>query len=45
VLIDIADQKAAGVALDIRQACPIEGSDARLLEGATTPWAPTPTWS
>jgi len=34
VLIDIADQKAAGVALDIRQACPIEGSDARLLGGS-----------
>jgi malate dehydrogenase len=33
VLIDIADQKAAGVALDILQACPIEGSDSRLAGG------------
>ena len=33
VLIDIADQKAAGVALDILQACPIEGSDSRLVGG------------
>src|SRR5690242_10270184 len=31
VLVDIADSKAKGVALDIYQACPIEGSDARLL--------------
>jgi malate dehydrogenase len=31
VLIDIADSKAKGVALDIYQACPIEGSDARLI--------------
>jgi malate dehydrogenase len=31
VSIDIADQKAAGVALDILQACPIEGSDSRLV--------------
>jgi malate dehydrogenase len=33
VLIDIADQKAAGIALDILQACPIEGSDSRLVGG------------
>jgi malate dehydrogenase len=33
VIIDIADQKAAGVALDIYQACPIEGSSARLIGG------------
>jgi malate dehydrogenase len=33
VLLDIADQKAAGVALDMLQACPIEGSDARLVGG------------
>jgi malate dehydrogenase len=33
VLIDIADQKAAGVALDMLQACPIEGSDSRLIGG------------
>src|SRR3989442_6155103 len=31
VVIDIADQKAAGVALDILEACPIWGSDARVL--------------
>ncbi len=33
VLIDIADQKAAGLALDMLQANPIEGSDARLIGG------------
>jgi len=31
VVVDIADSKAKGVALDIYQACPIEGSDARLI--------------
>jgi malate dehydrogenase len=31
VIIDIADQKAAGVALDMLEACPIEGSDSRLV--------------
>jgi malate dehydrogenase len=31
VVIDIADQKAAGIALDILEACPVYGSDARLL--------------
>jgi malate dehydrogenase len=31
VVIDIADQKAAGVALDILEACAIWGSDARVL--------------
>jgi malate dehydrogenase len=31
VLVDIADSKAKGVALDIYQACPIEGSDSRLI--------------
>src|SRR5213596_310059 len=31
VIIDIADQKAAGVALDILEACPIWGSDSRVL--------------
>ena len=31
IVIDIADQKAAGVALDILEACPIWGSDARVL--------------
>src|SRR5688572_32862013 len=31
VIIDIADQKAGGVALDMFQACPIEGSDSRVV--------------
>ena len=31
VVIDIADQKAAGVALDILEACPVYGSDARVI--------------
>ncbi|MBA3231208.1 MAG: malate dehydrogenase, partial [Acidobacteria bacterium] len=31
VIIDIAEQKASGVALDMFQACPIEGSDTRLI--------------
>jgi malate dehydrogenase len=31
VIVDILDQKAAGVALDMLQACPIEGSDARVV--------------
>src|SRR5918993_2055142 len=36
VIIDIADQKAAGVGLDMLEACPIEGSDARVVGyGAT----------
>jgi malate dehydrogenase len=34
VLIDIAETKAQGIALDIFQACPIEGSDARLIGGS-----------
>jgi malate dehydrogenase len=34
VLVDIADQKAAGVALDMLEACPIEGSDTRLIGGS-----------
>ena len=33
VIIDIADQKAAGVALDIYETCPIIGSDSRLIGG------------
>jgi malate dehydrogenase len=33
VIIDIADQKAAGVALDIYEACPIQKSDARVVGG------------
>ena len=31
VVIDIADQKAAGVALDLLEACPVYGSDARVI--------------
>jgi malate dehydrogenase len=31
VIIDIAAEKAAGVALDMLEACPIDGSDARVL--------------
>src|SRR5262245_7542802 len=31
VVIDVADQKAAGVALDMLEACPIEGSDSRVV--------------
>jgi malate dehydrogenase len=31
VIVDIADQKAAGVALDMLEACPIYGSDARVM--------------
>src|SRR5881397_3742559 len=31
VVVDIADKKAAGVALDMLEACPINGSDARVL--------------
>jgi malate dehydrogenase len=31
VIIDIADQKAAGVGLDLFEACPIEGSDSRVV--------------
>ncbi|MBM4421556.1 MAG: malate dehydrogenase [Chloroflexi bacterium] len=34
VIIDIAEQKAAGVALDMYEACPIDGSDARVIGGA-----------
>jgi len=34
VVVDIADQKAAGVALDMLQSCPITGSDSRLISGS-----------
>jgi malate dehydrogenase len=34
VIIDIAEMKAAGVALDIYETCPIIGSDSRLIGGA-----------
>jgi malate dehydrogenase len=33
VIIDIADQKAAGIALDIYEACPIQKSDSRIVGG------------
>jgi malate dehydrogenase len=33
VIIDIAEQKAAGVALDIYETCPILGSDSRVIGG------------
>jgi malate dehydrogenase len=35
VIIDIADQKAAGVALDIYETCPIIGSDSRVIGGGS----------
>src|SRR6187401_2387168 len=34
VIIDIAEQKAAGVALDIYETCPIIGSDSRVIGGS-----------
>src|SRR5512139_2865167 len=34
VIIDIAETKAAGIALDMLQACPIEGSDTRVVGGS-----------
>src|SRR5215203_413936 len=34
VIIDIAEQKAAGVALDIYETCPILGSNSRVIGGA-----------
>ena len=34
VVIDIADQKAAGVALDMYETCPILGSDSRIIGGS-----------
>ena len=33
VVIDIADQKAAGIALDMYETCPILGSDSRIIGG------------
>jgi malate dehydrogenase len=41
VIVDIADQKGAGIALDIYQACPIEGSSGRLIGVGTSDWAQT----
>mgnify|MGYP001451074097 CR=1 FL=1 len=37
VIIDIAEQKASGMALDMYEACPIEKSDARVIGGGD--WA------
>src|SRR3979409_1133851 len=34
VVVDIADQKAAGIALDMLESCPITGSDSRIIGGA-----------
>jgi malate dehydrogenase len=34
VIIDIADQKATGIALDILESCPITGSDSLVIGGA-----------
>jgi malate dehydrogenase len=34
VIVDIADQKAAGVALDMLESCPIIGSDSRIIGGS-----------
>jgi malate dehydrogenase len=34
VIVDIAEQKAAGIALDILQSCPITGSDSRVIGGS-----------
>ena len=31
VVVDLADSKAAGVALDIYESCPIEGSASRVI--------------
>ena len=39
VIVDIADTKAAGVALDIYQSCPIEGSAARVMGVGTKDFA------
>src|SRR6188472_3342783 len=39
VIVDIAAEKAQGIALDIYQACPIDGSDTRLI--GTTDYAAT----
>jgi malate dehydrogenase len=39
VIVDIAADKAAGIALDILEACPIDGSDSRLI--GTTDYSAT----
>ena len=39
VIVDIADQKANGIALDMYETCPILGSDSRIIGGAD--WSAT----
>jgi malate dehydrogenase len=39
VIVDIADSKAAGIALDIYQSCPIEGSASRVVGVGTKDFA------
>jgi malate dehydrogenase len=39
VIIDIAAEKAKGIALDILEACPIDASDARLVGGGAEDYA------
>jgi malate dehydrogenase len=39
VIIDIAGEKAKGIALDMLEACPIEASDSRILGGGTDDFA------
>ena len=39
VIVDIADSKAAGIALDIYQSCPIEGSASRVIGVGTKDFA------
>jgi len=34
VIVDIADQKASGIALDMLESCPITGSDSRVIGGS-----------
>ena len=41
VIVDIAESKAAGIALDIYQSCPVEGSSARVLGVGTKDFAET----
>ena len=34
VIVDIADQKASGIALDMLESCPVTGSDSRVIGGS-----------
>ena len=45
VIVDIAAEKAQGIALDIFQACPIDGPTPGWSARPTTPRPPTPTSS